>query len=333
MKNLLSNVFVVIFLLFVIGACEKEGVEVTPDSPSLQEENASDADLLKSSTTNVIGEESMPVSDNGVTPYIIEGENPGGNRTCDEVEAAWDLEDDYFFCGEKIDYDEDDGSWDGKFPEGLDVTVNAEEKELSFSMEDCITIDGKSYKVGAVIVKGGRGANVYFYEEGTLSDAGLGAPGGKFQVSNVTFCFVGCEEIVIAVKSFYWLDGVDSDLTWALSEGSSVFDKEGTWCDHLGINYYPGTSEFDIKRWGGDVDAGNVTIEEAHPEGVHSLIITVDLNDGLVFDHTYLYVGSLSGLTEGLENDECPKYVDWPYQSDESNVNTHEFTIPFAELN
>jgi hypothetical protein len=32
---------------------------------------------------------STPVSDGGVTPYLIEGANPGGNRTCEEVGLAF----------------------------------------------------------------------------------------------------------------------------------------------------------------------------------------------------------------------------------------------------
>ena len=52
------------------------------------------------------------------------------------------------------------------FLHGLEVTVDG--IYVSFIMEDCILMDGKYYKVGAVIVKGGNAANVYYYPDGTL---------------------------------------------------------------------------------------------------------------------------------------------------------------------
>jgi len=311
-----------IFMVGAVGSCTNEMLD--------------DASLIKSAkkgkktvpiSTVAEKKASTPISFNDVTPYIIPGENNGGNRTCYEVAMAWDKQEDYFLCGEKIDYE--DGHWLGEFPDGLYVEVDDDHKTLSFSMDECITIEGKKYMVGAVIVKGGRGANVYFYENGTLGDRGLAAPGGKFLVSNLTFCFVECDaKYAIAVKSWFY---EDSKYTYVLSEGSSSFDTN-IWCDDLGIIYYPGTTEFDL--WNHDYQVlGNATIEEASTEGVHSLIITVELNDGLTYDHTYLYVGNLAGITEDdLLANGCPNYKEWPFQINSSS-GPHVFTIPFSELN
>ena len=283
-------------------------------------------------------QESTPESENGITPYIIPGDNTGGNRTCAEVEEAWDLEEGYFMCGEKIDY-AGDGMWEGEFPDGLEVTVDDEAKRLAFTMDECITIDGKSYKVGAVIVKGGPVANVYYYENGTLGDSNLGAPqDGRFLVSNLTFCFVECEEqqedLTIALKGWYFLEGVGSNLGLALSTGDYPFSEINNWCGLLGIQNYPTTSVFDIQDYPSQNIIGTVSIEEDYPGGVHSLVVTVDLNNNdLLWDHTYLYVGSLTGLTEGsLLGNGCPSYTGWDFQ-DESDQNTHIYTIPFEELN
>jgi hypothetical protein len=327
MMKHLSYLLISVLLTGAFFSCTDEKYE---DDPEPKVENT----LLKAKkggksemTTITEPVSSLPVSDGEIIPYIIPGDNPGGNRTCMEVEEAWELEEGYFLCGEKIDY-AGDGMWEGEFPDGLEVTVDDEAKRLSFSMDGCITMDGKSYKVGAVIVKGGPKANVYFYEDGTLSDSNLGAPeNGMFLVSNLTFCFVECEEqaeeLVISVKSFYKREDGTGDFTLSLGE-EYPFDT-GNWCDDLGINYYPGTSGFGLQD-----DVGYVTVEE--DESMDALVITVDLNDGLTLNKTYLFVGTLSDfLAVELSNLNCPIYEGWPYD-DQSNQNTHIFIIPFDDL-
>jgi hypothetical protein len=51
------------------------------------------------------GTESTPISNQNITPYIIDGKNPGGNRTCGEVGNAYFGRADYYQCySEKRDY-------------------------------------------------------------------------------------------------------------------------------------------------------------------------------------------------------------------------------------
>ncbi|MDX9942365.1 MAG: hypothetical protein RBS53_09090 [Bacteroidales bacterium] len=137
---------------------------------------------------------STPVSGSGVTPQIIDGENGGGNRTCGEVAEAFKTSFD-LSVGQ---YNYEDGVFDNEWPEGLTVTTDG--TYVSFTVDGTIRIEGMCYIVGAVIVKGGNDANVYYYADGTLSDTGLSAPvnasGGPAGLSNLSFCLyaVDCPE-------------------------------------------------------------------------------------------------------------------------------------------
>lgn len=139
--------------------------------------------------------ESAPISDAGVTPAIIDGANNGGNRTCGEVAEAFNTL--FNLSIGQINYN--DGEFDTPWPAELNVVVT-NGTYVSFNLEKPVKIDGKCYVVGAVIVKGSNEANVYFYENGAMSDEGLAAPvnasGNPAGLSNLTFCFyeVECEE-------------------------------------------------------------------------------------------------------------------------------------------
>ena len=319
----MKKLSVLLMTLFLAGAffsCTNEMREDEPIPKTVTQKGKKKV-LIHSEAEKEV---SSPVSNMGIVPYIIAGENNGGNRTCLEVAHAWDKDDDYFLCGEKIDYEEYEG-WQGDFPEGLKVNVFEESKTLSFLMDECIKMGDKYYKVGAVIVKGGNAANVYFYENGTLSDKKLAAPDGKM-ISNLTFCFIECEkekELILAVKSFY-SDGSNNDYT--ISKGEYIFD--GGWCGGLGINTYPETTEFDLRD-----GVGNVKVEEEEDsEGKHFLVVTVDLTEGLLLSRTHLYVGSRAGITdEELMNGDCPDYPNWPYKK-LTQENTHIFKIEYDSI-
>jgi hypothetical protein len=120
--------------------------------------------------------ESGPVSDAGATPYVIPGENKGGNRTCEEARAAFDIMagmpghefeglilGEFINCGEKVDIPEGEVGLISGFPFDVWVDDNGAIK-FNTGYRDCV--------VSAVIVKGGNKANVYYYPEG--SDHGQG---------------------------------------------------------------------------------------------------------------------------------------------------------------
>jgi hypothetical protein len=126
---------------------------------------------------------SAPESVGGVTPYIIDGENPGGNRTCAEVGTAFFGDADYYESfSARVNYE--DGTFDAAFPPGFSVTVtDGISVTWAYAMHSGL----------AVIVKGSAAANVYVYETQTKSDSGLAAPvnasTGSAGLSNLTFCW------------------------------------------------------------------------------------------------------------------------------------------------
>jgi hypothetical protein len=124
---------------------------------------------------------SSPVSAGGVTPYVIDGDNQGGNRTCAEVGYAFYSDSNYFeFSSARTNYNS--GSFDASFPSGLSVNTNG--TNVSFT---------STFPIGAVIVKGSNDANVYAYNPQVKSDSGLASPvnasGNPAGLSNLTFCW------------------------------------------------------------------------------------------------------------------------------------------------
>jgi len=286
----LSYLFVSLFIIAALASCTKD------DSAPVE---------LKCNTVKV---ESGPVA--YVTPYIIPGQNNGGNRTCADVEEAFGLSVGYFRCGEKIDYN--NGDFAGSFPDGLIVSVD-DGTYVSFEVKDCIELDGKLYRVGAVIVKGGNAANVYYYNEGSYGDVGLASPANKngkpAGLSNLSFCFVECghnyPELVIALKT-YIAESVPGEIPvynrigWTVSGGLGVSKGRGL---HMGYNLYNynGDNEFVLNRATLDAIVGQIGTIKARDywEGpVHYLEVKIDSDDpAIFFDETYLYVGSLAGYT------------------------------------
>jgi len=313
----LSYLFASLFIVAAMVSCQKDG---------------SDEVVLKGNTVKT---ESAPAG--AVTPFIIPGENNGGNRTCAEVEAAFTLPAGYFRCGEKIDYN--NGNFAGKFPEGLTVTVT-DGTYVTFEMMDCIEIDGRSFKVGAVIVKGGNAANVYYYEGGTFSDMDLASPANKngkpAGLSNLSFCFVECgpenPELVVALKTYLVKPKLAvtpefSDFGWAVSGGLEVSTERGL---HMGYNWYSytGDNEFDLVKATLDNIIGKIGTIKARDywdNGVHYLEVIIDTEDpGIFFGTTYLYVGSLEGYKKLY-------FKSFRFVEDEI-ADIRKYVIPFSEI-
>jgi len=255
--------------------------------------------MLKAS---VIQTASTPVSLNGTVPVIISGTNKGGNRTCTEVASAFNTS--FALCGEKLDYGDFDFDGDfefsGNFPNDLNVRVDG--IYVSFDINNCLLLNGQFYKVGAVIVKGANSANIYFYPEGCKSDSGLAAPGDKYMVSNLTFCFVRCDvpdDLVIAVKTMY----SDSEgIHHAVSTGNLINQTWG-WCFDVnwGYNPYPSVSSINlVKGYSADI-VGHASITNGD--------VTVTLNQGMLLLETFVFVGTLSDLrNNNLDEYNCPDY-------------------------
>lgn len=254
----------------------------------------------------------------------------GGNVECIQVADLYpDLN--LLQTTGRNDYDPSTDSFAFGWPAGLAVKV-MNDGSVSFQIDGAIDLgDGKCYKVGAVIVKGGAASNIYTYPGGATQDIGLTAPDNASEtpagLSNLTFCFVECEEeqeLIIAVKSFYW-DGTPEDYVkynWAASVGEPVF--EVPWCMYLGVNRYPALTSFDIhESYFPSRILGNITITENST----SYLVTVDLNEGLTLDKTYVYLGTLEGLYNTVpEGEDCPEYETWNFN--DSDAKSVTVTIP-----
>jgi hypothetical protein len=164
-----------LFVVFVLVALMVSAVAVMAEEVELVD-------------TSLGYELSEPVSDGGITPFIIPSYAPGqgGNRTCADVGLAVYGDADFFqFSSERVNWDEDEEggySFDKLFPAGL--TVETDGTYVSFS---------STFGIGAVIVKGSNDANVYVYNPQEKSDSGLASPpnasGKPAGLSNITFCW------------------------------------------------------------------------------------------------------------------------------------------------
>ncbi len=305
--------FSVVIVLSLITACDKQ----MADEPDVS---------LK---TAYVDYYTTPISFNQVVPAVLAVDKPkGGNVTCTDVEQAYGAS---LICGEKVDYTNEE-EFENAFPSWLNVEVNG--IYVSFSIDGCGEIAGVPVKVGAVIVKGSNSASVYYYPDGSTGDSHLAAPGDKYMVSNLTFCFVECkepEELTIAVKSYYW-PGPKSwmNSSWATSSGLTIFTPvlSYDWCGQLGINYYPATSTFSLNSKSVLENVGSVTLSEAYPSGIHSLIVTITYKDGYTVDKSYLYVGTEEELKASVLTSGCPDYTTWRFQDEPDNSNVQVFIIP-----
>jgi hypothetical protein len=250
-----------ILALLVAGfyACQHEPIDVA---------DANDAFNLKTGTVNNIVSE--PVSDGGVTPYTIEGANPGGNRTCEEVATAFDTSFDLTIGQVNTDDEDFENAW----PAGLTVEIYGDGNFVSFSMEKPLEIDGSCYIVGAVIVKGAnnavgtgadRSANIYYYEDGIIFDSGLSTPTSK-NISNLTFCLieVECEDECEWIGETAWSAG-------------SRYTARGNWATYTA---YAGIEKTVTLYAGQTMNAGSATFSAAVDGYV---TITITLNAGWRF--------------------------------------------------
>lgn len=241
---------------------------------------------------------SAPISDGGVTPFIIAGANPGGNRTCAEAGAAFGATFDYDTS--KVDFPgfvATSFEWTsviGDVPTGQYVTVTVTDgKYVAFS--------STTIKVGAAIVKGSNDANVYYYPLGVLADSGLASPlnasGDPAGLSNLTFCgFEGGpideETGQLTVRKFY-----DANANGVLDVGEATIEG---W--QIDIN---GTTE--TTTYSEVVDLGPYTVTESTPveaNWVHttptSFDVEVTVGNETVVEFGNLCLGGGGGKTLGF---------------------------------
>lgn len=129
------------------------------------------------------------VSNTGVVPELVVGENNGGNVTCEEASNVAGISG-YAYSTGKQDYPFNSNS----FGNGVSVTTDGTNVSWSITPPS-----GYCVANVAVIVKGGPNANVYYYNDGQSSDSGLASPinasGNPAGLSNLTICYnlVACQ--------------------------------------------------------------------------------------------------------------------------------------------
>lgn len=232
-----------------------------------------------------------------------------GNTSCEDVGY-------YPQSSGKVDYV--DGNFVFEYPEtgwpfGLVVNVT-DGRYVSFALPE-----NSEFCVGAVIVKGGASSNVYTYDPGVKFDIELSAPlnasGLPAGLSNLTFCFVECpkDALYAVVKFHYWVDG-DPIAKLGKSGGEYIYNTGG-WCESwmLGVSKYPST--FPLH----EVSSENV-IGMAY---VNNGVVTLDLNNGLTLDYSYLFVGTMDQLLAySVEPFGCPDYSNWLFNDEDGNTQT-----------
>lgn len=288
---------------------------------SCSKDAGSDPEGIIMKDAYVLNNDSRPISAGLITPVILAVDKPrGGNVSCTDVEQAFETE--FDLCGDKLNfgnYDLDsEMEFDGSFPEWLEVTVT-NGTYVSFSVNN----SGETcYKVGAVIVKGGNSANVYYYENGTNGDSGLASPVNSSSLpaglSNLTFCFYECEappELVVAFKS--------------LTSGPAYFVTTGAYLNSAPASYplVIGAS-YPIYYEGNEVASmivGHLTITDSNADGYWEITADNFIMPAVQYIRPYLYVGTAEGYLNLT-------YTNYPYPDPKvtiSPVNTWTFILPY----
>lgn len=234
------------------------------------------AALLFSGATFAQNVASEPVSDGGVTPYVIPGANPGGNRTCAEVGVAFFGNATYYRCwSAQNNYDSDTDSFALGFE---DVSGNelCDRNLIDVTVTDDTFVSFEAFPdgVGAALIKGGNDTNVYVYEPQVFSDSGLASPpnasGDPAGLSNIGgFCWNPLPEDRDEDPECY-----EGETAWS---AGSRYTARGNWATHTS---YSGVEKTVVLWAGQNMDAGDVTFS-APVAGV--VTITIQLNEGWRF--------------------------------------------------
>lgn len=141
--------------------------------------------------------------------------------------------------------------------------------------------------IGAVIVKGGDAANVFYYDPQASSDTGLYSPLNQgeqqAEVSHVVFCWNPEFEIVYEYETAFAFGGDTEDCF--LNNG---FDRWGWSNGPIG----PGTYSWPLYAGAGRCDLTKGAMV-GHATVIYDGYVTVDIEllDGLLLDETHVYAG------------------------------------------
>lgn len=229
--------------------------------------------LLASGAALAQGTSSTPESDGGVTPYIIAGPNPGGNRTCADVGYAFYGDATYYSC-----WSAQSNFVDDLFSLGFeDISGNADCDrnviEVQVAGGTYVSFQAAPDGVGAAIIKGGSSANVYVYNPQAFSDSGLASPlvpsGAPAGLSNIGgFCWNPLEDEGPPLGCY------EGETAWS---AGTRYVARGNWATYT--KYYDNAKTVELLA-GQTMVAGDVTFSE--PDG-GLVTITIELDAGWRF--------------------------------------------------
>lgn len=259
-----SNQVWILVLAVVMAACSQFEAQGPSDDVTLEErESLFRLEELNSEMQNA----------RTAGPIYLDGANNGGNVLCSEAATYFEVEGGFAYTspdpeGTGGNNYQGNNQFAESWPDGFTVTVT-DNKFVSWSFEPVI-IDGVLYclKDLVVLVKGGPGANAYFYNEGQTSDSGLESPlnpGGQIpDLSNLKLCYnlEPCEE---PEPCFEW----KGETAWA---AGTRYVTRGNWATYssktaleAGVTLFAGQTK----------NAGIVKLSGG--------IITITLNEGWRF--------------------------------------------------
>lgn len=235
------------------------------------------AALLASTAAFAQGVPSAPDSDLGVTPYIIPGASPGGNRTCQEVGVAFWSDALHYQCwSAKRDYPDEFG--DGFYNISGDPACDPDQVITVTVVGDTyVSFTAFPYGIGAAIIKGSSAANVYAYDYflsyQPLEDSGLASPltpsGYPAALSNIGgFCWNPTPYDPPGDECW------DDETAWA---AGPRYTQRGNWATYTP---YSGRVMKVALMAGKHMEAGIVYFSE--PFG-GMVTITIELNEGWRF--------------------------------------------------
>lgn len=224
---------------------------------------------------------SSPVSDGGVTPYIIaktgDGGLPifpktgGGIRTCNDVGKAFFGNAEYYRCwAEKQDFNGVGVGFGTDFVNASTVPECNNDIDVTVTDGTYVSFNATPDGIGAAIIKGGDNSNVYVYEPQSESDSGLASP------LNAS----GYPAELSHIGGFCWNPGGAGDESSCYSDetawaAGTRYVTKGNWATYTLYTLTP------VKLFAGQtMNSGTVTFSAP----VNNVVtITVTLNDGWRF--------------------------------------------------
>lgn len=214
-------------------------------------------------------------------PVYLDGANNGGNVLCSEAATKFGVTGGFSYTSPDPEGTGGNDYLGGNafkdaFPDGFTIIVT-DNKYVSWSFEP-VYINGVKYclKDLVVLVKGGPGANAYFYANGETGDTGLQSPlnpGGNIpDLSNLKLCYnlELCDEVVD--PCYEW----KGETAWATGSKYNT-SRGGNWATYTSR---ASLKDGNVILFAGQTMPAGIVTSAGSAGGIE---ITITLNDGWRF--------------------------------------------------